>query len=89
MKNNIIKFSSSTMFILALLLSNLLTNSLNAQKNKSVKLKAPPTTYLKTSFDMSLEKIPLDFKGHNPVELFKNLDKKQISLEKSEFETNA
>lgn len=47
------------------------------------------TTYLTTSFDPNLTKIPIDFKGHNPIELYKSLRKKTTALSKGEFETTA
>jgi len=49
----------------------------------------PKTIYLTSSFNRSQTKIPISFNGHNPIELFNNLQKRAISLTKDEFETTA
>ncbi|WP_395064738.1 hypothetical protein [Flavobacterium sp.] len=36
---------------------------------------------------MNLNKIPIDFRGHNTIEIYKNLKAKKTNLQKNEFET--
>lgn len=60
----------------------------NGQKKKNNNANVV-SNYLKTSFDLNLNKIPIDFKGHNVTELYKKLAEKQVNFEKSEFETYA
>lgn len=55
-------------------------------RKKTAELNA---VYLSTSFDLNLSRIPVGFRGHNPIELYNNIKKKSIAINKGEFETTA
>jgi hypothetical protein len=66
-----------TKFVISIILNIFICLISNAQNDN----------YLKKSFDLSIEKMPTNFLGHNPVEVFKTLEKREIDLQKDEFET--
>jgi len=53
----------------------------------STKTVSKGTGYISTAFDLNLMKLPIGFKGINPIELYKSLAVKSTSLQKEEFET--
>ncbi|MDO9152136.1 MAG: hypothetical protein Q7U47_00215 [Paludibacter sp.] len=57
--------------------------------NTTVKKQNPQVSYSIVPFDLNITKIPIYFKGVNPIELYNRLEKKTIGINKGEFETTA
>ena len=88
MKNTI--FFISIMLFIFVENANSQTNiNSNKKQTKTIKAINKNTIHLVSISDLSIPNLPLGFQGVNPIELYKNLEKRKDKLNKKEFETTS